>query len=617
MRTPSLVVVSLVVAFALPQAQVCGAGSETRDPRSRGIRILGKTGGRVSSGALTSSVVVKFREGSEIVANGSLALSASGADSRAASAIAMAAVPGGVRPTFDRPTSELRADVAKARSLSGAPLADLSLYVDVDTASPVSALELARELESYDDVELAYVRPAPPPLPEIRRVERAKIAAAPATPDLSATQFYLEKAPGGFGILPTRDVPGGRGEGVRVIDIEYSWNLDHEDMPFNANVRPFLDERGNDPVPDDQGNHGTAALGMLVAVDNGYGVTGMCPGVEVGVVNPVTSDSKYKLELAIKHAADVLTRDGKRGDVIQVEQQALGINTEIAALPAEWVPAVFDAIQYAVAKGAIVVEPAGNGGINRKGKGRGVSLDRPELAGMFDRSSRDSGAIMVGGAIPVSATATSSSNFGSRVDVQGYGLYVTTLGYGDLYGGKNNPRGAYTAVFEGTSSATPCVTAVASIIQATLRARGLPELDPLLMRAVLAGTGSPDGSVRTKRVGPRPDAAAGVAGVADPSVPLITGISFSKKKGTLTVDGLYFNGGNAAPDQQSVIFVNDEAVRTEYVSDADGPNGTTTRLLAPDSSNVVAPGALTFVEVGTSAGPLSAKRIFVRKKKKK
>jgi hypothetical protein len=341
----------------------------------------------------------------------------------------------------------------------------------------------------------------------------------------------------------------------------------------------------------------------------------MCPDAEIGVVNPVTSDGKYKLEAAIVRTADVLTRDGRRGDIIQVEQQAVGINSEIAALPAEWVPAVFDAIRYAVARGVIVIEPAGNGGFNRKGKGRGISLDRVELQGRFDRTNHDSGAIMVGGAEPVSGVATETTNYGSRVDVQGYGLYVTTLGYGDLFGGKNNRLFAYTAVYEGTSSATPCVTGVAALVQASLRARGLPELDAFLMRAVLAGTGAPDGSVRTKSLGPRPNADGAIDGLADPTVPLITGVAFSKKKGTLTVDGVYFRGLADAPEMRSVVFINGVPVTTTYLDGFPGPGGSTTRLVATGVRDLVPPGQVTYVEVGDAAGPISPRRIFVRKKK--
>ena len=48
------------------------------------------------------------------------------------------------------------------------------------------------------------------------------------------------------------------------------------------------------------------------------------------------------------------------------------------------------------------------------------------------------------------------SNYGARVDVQGWGREVTTTGYGDLQGGLNEDLW-YTDHFSGTSSASPVV----------------------------------------------------------------------------------------------------------------------------------------------------------------
>ena len=45
-----------------------------------------------------------------------------------------------------------------------------------------------------------------------------------------------------------------------------------------------------------------------------------------------------------------------------------------------------------------------------------------------------------------------AKNFGERVDLSGWGLYVTTLAYGDLQGGDETEW--YTQQFSGTSSAS-------------------------------------------------------------------------------------------------------------------------------------------------------------------
>ncbi len=612
-RTLIIGVLALLLSAIAPVPSMRAGAADVPEPVVLApLRWIGKTGGKISFDGLTSRVVVKFREGT----SRSVVDSAMGkrpAEPHSAAGLVSGA--GSIKPTFNRPVDELRAEESRLEQDSEIDLADLSLYLDVETESPADAELLARNLEAFDDVEFAYVQPAPLPpgayagaLP--RDTPAARLAGPPAvTPDFSGTQFYLAGAPGGFGVNALRDVPGGRGAGVRILDIQYSWNINHEDLPFGGERRPFVYERGVDPFPADEGSHGTACIGMLLGVENGFGITGICPDAEIGLINPVDNSSNYKLAAAIDSATSLL----ERGDIMQIEQQARGINREIAALPPEWEPAVFDAVQRAVAKGIVVIEPAGNGGL-KGNKAKGASLDSPELGGAFDRKKRDSGAIIVGGAVPLDASKAPTSNYGSRLDVQGYGLYVTTLGYSDLYGA-GDPLRSYTAIFSGTSSATPCVTGVAAIVQGTLKAAGLEPFDSRLMRSVLVGTGSPDGSIKTQRVGPRPNASSASAGVLDPAVPLLTEIKFAAKKDRLTVDGVYFNGLNFAEVDRAVIIIDGTAVATTWSAGYEGPYGTTTRLTAtgPELKNLLPSGELVFVTVRNGSGIESPRRIFIRK----
>lgn len=597
---------------ALPGAIGERVSAATPSPGLAPLRTIGKTGGRIAFDGLTSRVVVKFREGTS---RGLVESVLAKKPSDVASVAAIHAEAVAIAPTFARSVDELKAEEVRLEHQGSVDLADLSLYVDVETKSPEHAERLARRLESFEDVEFAYVQAAPlEPGAYATRFSTegpaARTSAPPAvTPDFTGTQFYLDVSPGGLGVDPIRNEPGARGQGVRILDVQYSWNVNHEDLPFDEVRRPIVYERGVDPFPADQGSHGTACLGMLLGVDNGLGVTGICPEAEIGLINPVDNNSDYKLAAAIDKAATFLDR----GDIMQIEQQARGINREIAALPPEWEPAVFDAIQRAVSKGIVVVEPAGNGGL-KGNKAKGASLDSPELGGAFDRKKRDSGAIIVGGGIPLDASKAPTSNYGSRLDVQGYGLYVTTLGYGDLYG-SGDPLRAYTAIFSGTSSATPCVTGVAAVVQGALKAAGLEPFDSRLMRSVLVGTGSPDGSIKTQRIGPRPNAAAVLGGVLDPAVPLLTEIKFSAKKNRLTVDGVYFNGLNFAEADRAVIFINGTPVTTTSSTGYEGPYGTTTRLTATGNGlvDLLPPGELVFVTVRNGPGIESPRRIFIRK----
>jgi hypothetical protein len=167
--------------------------------------------------------------------------------------------------------------------------------------------------------------------------------------------------------------------------------------------------------------------------------------------------------------------------------------------PLEGYPPWFDAIASATAQGVIVVEPAGNGG---------VDLDGAACAGWFDRAVRDSGAIVVAAGHPSTRARLSFSSYGSRVDVQGWGQAVATTGYGDLFD-PGDARQRYTADFGGTSSASALVAGAAVAVQGALRARGLSPLDAAELRELLASTGTPQGGFAP--IGPLPDVIAALA----------------------------------------------------------------------------------------------------------
>src|SRR5690606_6510875 len=130
-------------------------------------------------------------------------------------------------------------------------------------------------------------------------------------------------------------------------------------------------------------------------------------------------------------------------------------------LPMEYWDDNFDAIQAATRRGVIVIEAAGNGGEN---------LDRPAYGGKLERGARDSGAIMIGAGGPPRAgfrdrERLDFSNYGSRVDVQGWGRMVATLDYGDLQACDDDGERHYTNLFSGTSSASPIVAGAAILVQ--------------------------------------------------------------------------------------------------------------------------------------------------------
>jgi subtilisin family serine protease len=153
----------------------------------------------------------------------------------------------------------------------------------------------------------------------------------------------------------------------------------------------------------------------------------------------------------------------------------------------------------------VIIAAAGNGGEN---------LDHAAYRKRFDRSHRDSGAILVGAGGPPRAGFADRerldfSNYGRRVDVQGWGRKVATLDYGDLQACTGADR-HYTGEFAGTSSASPIVAGAAVILQGVARSRGTL-LSPRELRALLVSTGTPQAGNTRESIGPRPDLARALA----------------------------------------------------------------------------------------------------------
>ena len=120
--------------------------------------------------------------------------------------------------------------------------------------------------------------------------------------------------------------------------------------------------------------------------------------------------------------------------------------------------------------GIIVVAAAGNGKQDLDG-GNWVGDPGEEVFFQyygFYLAWGDSGAIMIGAGTPdAQHDRLGFSTFGSRIDMQGWGTAVATLGYGDLrpIDGLQDDRQYYTTDFGGTSSATPIVAGVAAMLQ--------------------------------------------------------------------------------------------------------------------------------------------------------
>ncbi len=335
----------------------------------------------------------------------------------------------------------------------------LSLFsnISIFAANPVILTEIAEPLQITDSV----------------------------TPLFEDKQSYLKDAPQGVGARTAWELPGGRGQNVRIIDIETGMNENHDDLiPFYLGA-----------VPKDS-NHGTAVMGILGATDNGFGVTGIASGAQIGFYGFIEGDQADVDEAyltGINNAISTSVAQLSAGDIIVIEQQMAG------PIPNEWTaveywPEIFNELKAATDRGIHCVAAAGNGNSN---------LDNPKYNGAFDLNIRDSGCIMVGAGDKRTKERLYFSNYGSRIDAHGYGFKVVTTGYGDLFNGGNN--GIYTKKFSGTSSATPIVAGAVAVVSSIAKERGIT-ITPKQMRAALRATGTPQGSSTiNKRIGNLPN----------------------------------------------------------------------------------------------------------------
>lgn len=428
----------------------------------------------------TGRVVVKFAEGIRVrIAAGRTRGLSSVEDKALRDVLAEAGVSlSDFRRLHARDAAELDAERAASEAESGEALADLNNYYVVPVTGSLGAAAFAARLNTLAFVEIAEPQPAPSPLP--------------ATPDFTGQQGYADPPGTGIGRLDTLRHPGGDGKNVTIVDIEYSWLFAHEDLKLDKEKATLGDRTPFDFFDDT--NHGTAVLGILGGRDNGKGVTGLAPKATLKASPAATVEGGYDVAFAIGVATGAL----KKGDVILLEQQtgacggACGAD-QVGCGPVEFFQASFDAIKAATAKGIVVVEAAGNGSVN---------LDGPACKRKFDRTRRDSGAIIVGAGSAATGERLFFSSFGSRVDVQGWGEQVTTTGYGDLFD-TGARRKEYTARFGGTSSASPIVTGAVAMIQGALKGKKLALATPKEMRQALVKTGQVRAG--SAEIGPLPD----------------------------------------------------------------------------------------------------------------
>ena len=175
-------------------------------------------------------------------------------------------------------------------------------------------------------------------------------------------------------------------------------------------------------------------------------------------------------------------------------------------LPLVYSASARDALRIAAAQGIITVVSAGNGGANLDVYADRLGSDSPETIVVGAGNGAVSGCPNADGP---PRGRVGASNYGSRVDLQGWGSCART----STWTAEDGPTFRWWGF---TSAATPQVAGAAALLSSMAQAQGA-SLSTGQIRGLLAATGSPQSFAGTRggSIGPLPDVRAAFEGISE------------------------------------------------------------------------------------------------------
>ncbi|MEH7542744.1 peptidase S8 [Bacillus thuringiensis] len=412
-------------------------------------------------------------------------------------------------------------------------------YYIVETQDDIDVQALLTKIEKSSLVETAYLQEEEAPPAE----RLPNLSVNPYDEPRLTRQGYLEPAPLGINAPYAWSIKGGDGKGTTFVDMEYGWLFNHEDL-VNQKIELISGQNKSE-----HHDHGTSVLGIVSAEDNNIGGIGIAPKAKVKVVSQIRDNGNYNTADAILSAVNNM----QAGDILLLEAQATydGYGDK-NYFPVEVKPDIFDAIRMGTNKGIIIIEAGANGGNDldqfrdRNGK-QILNRNSPDF--------KDSGAIMVGAASArVPHKRSYFSNYGSRVDVYGWGNAVDTTDAKPSEFITN----LYTSSFAGTSSASPIIAGAAASIQGIAKNNQGKVYTPSQLRDILSdsSTGTKSNDPTSDKIGVLPDLKAILSKLGfSPNLSNDSSIVFPEEQ--------EINKGNKGNEGSTITFPKEDSANSE------------------------------------------------------
>ncbi|WP_138991541.1 S8 family serine peptidase [Larkinella sp. C7] len=214
-------------------------------------------------------------------------------------------------------------------------------------------------------------------------------------------------------------------------------DLDHPDLNVDSGrSQSFLTGK----TADDENGHGTHIAGIIGALNNNIGVTGVASGATLVALRVLDNEGEGKLS-ALVQAVSYVNTNGKAGDVVNISIGGEGTSASLERV-----------IKQAADKGILFAIAAGNEG---------------ESAEKYAPANVNHANVFTVSAMDQSGNFASFSNFGPTVDICAYGVRITSTYLNGRY-----------ATLSGTSMASPHVAGLLLIRGRTIPTNGFVKNDP-------------------------------------------------------------------------------------------------------------------------------------------